>query len=122
MGICWHQVGLLKESQGMYEEAETPYKRALAIMSKAGNDMILADILDKLARLHMELEDEQKAIPLFERLLKIKKILLLVANNLNPTQTQPPTLIIKLFGQNTNTTCIFILIMSNPLITVKPGH
>ncbi len=73
MGICWHQVGLLKESQGMYEEAETPYKRALAIMSKAGNDMILADILDKLARLHMELEDEQKAIPLFERLLKIKK-------------------------------------------------
>lgn len=73
MGICWYQVGLLKESQGLYEEAEKPYKNALAIMSKAGNDIIMADILDKLARLHMELEGEPDAIPLFERLLKIKK-------------------------------------------------
>lgn len=73
MGICWYQVGLLKESQGQYEEAEEPYKKALAIMDKAGDDMILADILDKLARLHMELEGEQEAIPLLERLLKIKK-------------------------------------------------
>ncbi|MCI5131134.1 MAG: tetratricopeptide repeat protein [Candidatus Electrothrix sp. EH2] len=73
MGICWYQVGLLKESQGQYEEAEKPYKNALAIMNKAGNDIILADILDKLARLHMELEAEPDAVPLFERLLKIKK-------------------------------------------------
>ncbi|WP_339136246.1 MAG: tetratricopeptide repeat protein [Candidatus Electrothrix sp. GW3-4] len=73
MGICWYQVGLLKESQGLYEEAEEPYKKALAIMDTAGDDIILADILDKLARLHMELEGEQDAIPLLERLLKIKK-------------------------------------------------
>lgn len=73
MGICWYQVGLLKESQGLYEEAEEPYQKALAIMDKAGDDMILSDILDKLARLHMELEGEQEAIPLLERLLKIKK-------------------------------------------------
>ncbi|MCI5164690.1 MAG: tetratricopeptide repeat protein [Candidatus Electrothrix sp. GM3_4] len=73
MGICWYQVGLLKESQGLYEEAEKPYQNALTIMNKAGDDMILADILDKLARLHMELEGEQEAIPLLERLLKIKK-------------------------------------------------
>ncbi|MCI5210049.1 MAG: tetratricopeptide repeat protein [Candidatus Electrothrix sp. ATG2] len=73
MGICWYQVGLLKESQGLYEEAEEPYKNALAIMDKAGDDMMLADILDKSARLHMELEGEPDAIPLFERLIKIKK-------------------------------------------------
>ena len=73
MGICWYQVGLLQESQGLYEEAEEPYQKALAIMDKAGDDMILADILDKSARLHMELEGEAEAIPLLERLLKIKK-------------------------------------------------
>lgn len=73
MGICWYQVGLLKESQGLYEEAEEPYKHALSIMDKAGDDITLAGILDKLARLHMELEGEADAIPLFERLLKIKK-------------------------------------------------
>ncbi|MCI5147858.1 MAG: tetratricopeptide repeat protein [Candidatus Electrothrix sp. MAN1_4] len=73
MGICWYQVGLLNESQGKYEEAEEPYNKALTIMDKAGDNMILADILDKSARLHMELEGEQKAIPLLERLLKIKK-------------------------------------------------
>ncbi|MGB5685641.1 MAG: tetratricopeptide repeat protein, partial [Candidatus Electrothrix sp.] len=73
MGICWYQVGLLQESQGLYEEAEEPYQKALAIMDKTGDDMILADILDKLARLHMELEGEAEAIPLLERLLKIKK-------------------------------------------------
>ncbi|XCN73930.1 MAG: tetratricopeptide repeat protein [Candidatus Electrothrix aestuarii] len=73
MGICWYQVGLLKESQGLYEEAEEPYKKALTIMGKAGDDITLAGILDKLARLHMELEGEPDAIPLFERLLKIKK-------------------------------------------------
>ncbi|MCI5120661.1 MAG: tetratricopeptide repeat protein [Candidatus Electrothrix sp. AUS4] len=66
-------VGLLKESQGLYEEAEEPYKKALTIMDNAGDDITLAGILDKLARLHMELEGEPDAIPLFERLLKIKK-------------------------------------------------
>ncbi|MCI5211212.1 MAG: tetratricopeptide repeat protein [Candidatus Electrothrix sp. ATG2] len=64
---------MLKESQGLYEEAEEPYKKALTIIHKAGDEMILADILDKLARLHMELEGEPDAIPLLERLLKIKK-------------------------------------------------
>ncbi|MCP4344549.1 MAG: tetratricopeptide repeat protein [Desulfobacterales bacterium] len=73
MGICWYQVGLLNESQGMYEEAEEPYKKAIAIIKKAGDNIILTDVLDKLARLHMELEGEQEAIPLFEHLLKIKK-------------------------------------------------
>ncbi|MCI5224628.1 MAG: tetratricopeptide repeat protein, partial [Candidatus Electrothrix sp. AR4] len=73
MGICWFQIGLLQESQGHYEEAEKPYKQALAIMDKAGDNIILADILDKLGRLDMELEGEADAIPLFERLIKIKK-------------------------------------------------
>ncbi len=73
MGICWFQVGLLQESQGHYEEAEKPYKQALAIMNKSGDAATLADILDKLGRLHMELEGEAEAIPLFQRLLTIKK-------------------------------------------------
>lgn len=73
MGICWFQIGLLQESQGHYEQAEKPYKQALAIMDKAGDDIALADVLDKLGRLHMELEGELDAIPLFERLLTIKK-------------------------------------------------
>jgi tetratricopeptide (TPR) repeat protein len=73
MGTCWYQVGLLNESQGMYEEAEEPYKKALSIIKKSGAPVLLADVLDKLARLHMELEGEPDAIPLFEQLLKIKK-------------------------------------------------
>ena len=73
MGICWYQVGLLNESQGKYEEAEEPYKKALTIIKKSGDPVLLADVLDKLARLHMELEGEPDAIPLFEQLLKIKK-------------------------------------------------
>jgi tetratricopeptide (TPR) repeat protein len=73
MGICWYQVGLLNESQGMYEEAEEPYKKALSIIQKKGTPVLLADVLDKLARLHMELEGEPDAIPLFQQLLKIKK-------------------------------------------------
>jgi tetratricopeptide (TPR) repeat protein len=72
VGICWFQLGLLQESQGQYEKAEGPYKQALAIMEKTDNDMIMAGILDKLARLHMELEAEFEAVPLLERLLKIK--------------------------------------------------
>ncbi|WP_446008243.1 tetratricopeptide repeat protein [Candidatus Electrothrix sp.] len=73
MGISWYQIGLLNESQGKYEEAEEPYKKALTIIKKSGDPILLADVLDKLARLHMELEGEADAIPLFEQLLKIKK-------------------------------------------------
>jgi tetratricopeptide (TPR) repeat protein len=73
MGICWFQIGLLQESQGHYEQAEKPYKQALAVMDKAGDDIALAEVLDKLGRLHMELEGELDAIPLFERLLTIKQ-------------------------------------------------
>jgi tetratricopeptide (TPR) repeat protein len=72
MGICWFQLGLLYESQGEYEKAEAPYKHALAIIEKTDNDIVQAGILDKLARLHMELEAELDAIPLLERLLAIK--------------------------------------------------
>jgi tetratricopeptide (TPR) repeat protein len=72
MGTCWFLLGQLQESQGQYEKAEGPYKQALAIMEKSDNDLVLAGILDKLARLHMELEAEFEAIPLLERLLKIK--------------------------------------------------
>ena len=39
---------------------------------KGDNEIVLADILDKLARLHMELEAEAEAIPLFERLLAVR--------------------------------------------------
>lgn len=72
LGICWFLLGQLQESQGEYEKADAPYKQALAIMEKTDNDMVLAGILDKLARLHMELEAEFEAVPLLERLLKIK--------------------------------------------------
>ena len=72
LGICWFLLGQLQESQGEYEKAEAPYKQALAIMEKSDNDMVLAGILDKLSRLHMELEAEFEAVPLLERLLKIK--------------------------------------------------
>ena len=72
LGICWYQLGLLQESLGQDEKAEGPYKKALAIIEKTDNDSIQADILDKIARLHMELEGEPYAIPLFERLLALK--------------------------------------------------
>lgn len=72
LGICWFLLGQLQESQGEYEKAEAPYKQALAIMEKSDNDMVLAGVLDKLARLRMELESEFEAVPLLERLLKIK--------------------------------------------------
>lgn len=72
VGICWFQIGLLQEGQGEYEKAEAPYKHALAVMDKTDNDLVLAGILDKLARLHMELEAEFEAVPLLERLLAIK--------------------------------------------------
>ena len=72
LGICWFLLGQLQESQGEYEKADAPYKQALAIMEKTDNDIVLAGILDKLARLHMELEAEFEAVPLLERLLKIK--------------------------------------------------
>ncbi len=71
MGICWFQIGELQESLGKYEQAEEPYKTALAIMDKAGDESVQADILDKLARLHVELEAEPEAIILFERLAGI---------------------------------------------------
>jgi tetratricopeptide (TPR) repeat protein len=73
VGICWFQLGLLQESQGLYEKADGPYKQALSIMEKTTHDSIMAEILDKLARLHMELEGEAEALPLFERLLAIKR-------------------------------------------------
>ncbi len=73
MGICWFQIGKLQEALGQYEKAEDPYKKALAIMDKAGSNVVLGDILDKLAGLYMELEREDEAMPLFERLCAFKE-------------------------------------------------
>ncbi len=73
MGICWLQIGKLQETLGHYEKAEAPYKQALAIIGKTDDDIVLADVLDKLARLLMELDGEPDAIPLFERLCAIKE-------------------------------------------------
>ena len=73
MGICWFQIGKLQEALGQYEKAEEPYRKALAIMDKAGANVVTVDILDKLAGLYMELERELEAIPLFERLCALKE-------------------------------------------------
>ncbi len=73
MGVCWFQIGKLQEALGQYEKAEDPYSKALAIMSGSRENMILGEILDKLAGLYMELEREVEAIPLFERLCVLKE-------------------------------------------------
>ncbi len=73
MGICWFQIGALQESMGEYEKAEAQYKKALAIMDKAGDEAILSEILQKLASLHMELEGDREAIPLLLRLCAIRE-------------------------------------------------
>jgi tetratricopeptide (TPR) repeat protein len=72
MGVCWLQIGKLQEALGQYEKAEDPYSKALAIMSGDQGNMFLAEILDKLAGLYMELEREAEAVPLFERLCALK--------------------------------------------------
>ncbi len=71
MGICWYQIGVLQETLGNDEKARVPYKTAMDIMEKAGDESALIDILDKLARLQVELEEEAEAIVLFERLAGI---------------------------------------------------
>jgi tetratricopeptide (TPR) repeat protein len=73
MGICWFQIGKLQEALGQYEKADDPYTKALAIMDKSGSNAVLGDILDKLAGLYMELEREDEAMPLFERLCSLKE-------------------------------------------------
>ena len=73
MGICWFQIGVLQESMGEYEKAEAQYKKALAIIDKTGDEVVLSEILQKLASLNMELEEDREAIPLLERLCAIKE-------------------------------------------------
>ncbi|MEA2114924.1 MAG: tetratricopeptide repeat protein [Thermodesulfobacteriota bacterium] len=73
MGICWFQIGKLQEALGQYEKADDPYTKALAIMDKSGSNAVLGDILDKLAGLYMELEREDEAMVLFERLCSLKE-------------------------------------------------
>jgi tetratricopeptide (TPR) repeat protein len=73
MGICWFQIGKLQEALGQYEKADDPYRKALAIMDKSGSNAVLGDILDKLAGLYMELEREDEAMLLFERLCSLKE-------------------------------------------------
>jgi tetratricopeptide (TPR) repeat protein len=72
MGVCWFQIGKLQEALGQYDKAEEPYSKALAIMSGGQDTLILAEILDKLAGLYMELEREGEAVALFERLCALK--------------------------------------------------
>lgn len=73
MGICWYQIGKLQEAVGKYEKAEEPYSKALAIMDKTGKNVVLVNILDKLAGLYIELEMEDRAIVLFERLCSFRE-------------------------------------------------
>ena len=73
MAICWFQIGKLQEALGQYEKADDPYTKALAIMDKSGSNAVLGDILDKLAGLYMELEREDEAMVLFERLCSLKE-------------------------------------------------
>ncbi|RUM34978.1 MAG: hypothetical protein DSY50_05620 [Desulfobulbus sp.] len=73
MAVCWLQIGKLQEALGQYDKAEDPYKKALAIMDKVEGNSVTGEILSKLAGLYMELEREQEAIPLFERLCAFKE-------------------------------------------------
>ena len=90
LGICWYQIGKLQEALGKYDMAEEPYKKALALMEKNGRNVIMIDILGKLAGLYMELERESEAIMLYERLCAYKEespnpdnaTLIVVYNNL----------------------------------------
>ncbi len=49
LGICWYQIGKLQEALGKYDMAEEPYKKALALLDTKGRNVILIDILGKLA-------------------------------------------------------------------------
>ena len=73
MGVCWYQIAKLQEILGRYEQAEKPYRQALDIMEKSERVNVTCEITDKLARLYMELEREMEAVPLFERLCRLKE-------------------------------------------------
>ncbi|HEB70430.1 MAG TPA: tetratricopeptide repeat protein [Desulfobulbus sp.] len=73
MGVCWFQIGKLQEALGKYEKAEEPYRKALAILEQAEGNVVVGDILAKLAGLYMELEREMEAIPLFTRLCAFRE-------------------------------------------------
>ncbi len=63
----------MQETLGRYEQAEKPYRYALDIMDKSEQCPIICEIVDKLAGLYMELEREEDAVPLLERLCRLKE-------------------------------------------------
>ena len=73
MGVCWLQIGKLQEALGQYDNAEDPYKKALAIMEKTENKAVTGEVLAKLAGLYMEVERDREAIPLLQRLCALKE-------------------------------------------------
>lgn len=73
MGLCWYQIARLQETLGRYEQAEEPYRQALDIMENSEWTHLVCEITDKLARLYMELEREREAVPMLERLCKLKE-------------------------------------------------
>lgn len=72
MGLCWYQIARLQETLGRYEQAENPYRQALDIMEQSGRVHLVCEITDKLARLYMELKREAEAVPLFEKVCRLK--------------------------------------------------
>jgi tetratricopeptide (TPR) repeat protein len=75
-GPVMHDYAVLLESNGMYEQAEEYYLKALEVMGRSGygaDHPRLGSTLNRLAGLYEELEFEDKAEPLYERALAIKE-------------------------------------------------
>lgn len=74
MATSWRQIGELQETMGEYDKAVSLYQALHILEKKRGADHpALAGILDKLAALCMELEMEKQAVPLHERLVRIRE-------------------------------------------------
>lgn len=70
----YNNLGLIYTEQGRYGEAESAFKRVLAVLEKrAGTDEKLSQTLGNLANVYMEKEQPQRAEPLYLRALQIKE-------------------------------------------------
>ena len=74
MAVGLNNLALLYNSQGQYAKAEPLYKRALAIWEKAlgPEHPAVAFTLENLGELYLKVGKENEAVPLLNRVRKIR--------------------------------------------------